>query len=335
MKTIFLPLIAALFMLLGAERGWSLTIILQDIGGTPPTNSIGTGCLSNTMYCAKRVWESAIRDQHTVTLYYGWAEVGGGQHSLITQMGTPNREVVGAIFFNNDSDPTHQSWHIDSTPLTWNDFTNTTYSQKVINLGIGGPINASRCYRWDVSPNTAQLDLFTIALHEIGHALGMSYGNNSFMFECADGDIDVTSGPFWGMTIPMQSNFYGVVSHIAYVSDRTLMAGSFAPGERALPSVLDIVAIAQLSQFKELNLDLKPVLEMSTPYDVQGELKVDLTWLQLLPLPAGMRVALESTQSLDGSWSEVESPVIDTDGLYRVTIPASTTVNAFFRLVLK
>lgn len=326
MKKILLAI--TLILTGGVERAWSLTIIRDFVGGTPPTNSIGTGNLTNIFNAACDVWEVAILDKHTVTVHYGWTNNGSAEHMLITQDGIPNRETEGVIWFNNDDLPEHYLWYLDPKPLKCRQ--DKPYYEFNADLGAG-PINATRWIILDSS--SSHFDLFTVALHEIGHALGMSLGNTSFVNEAVDNDIDITSGPFAGMTIPLQTNIYGVVSHPEYVSSRVLMGGSFGPGERVLPSVLDIVAIAQLSQFKKLNLNLAPILSIDGSCRTNGITTTELSWIHVVPLPTGMQCKVQTGSGFDlFDWSTTTEPISFTDNRYRTSIITNGTAG-FFRLI--
>ena len=310
-------LVSTLALLTSVQNGPALTIIRDFIGGAPGTNDIGSGNVVEIFNAAADIWELAIRDQHVLTLHFGWAPVGGGEHTLIAQGGTPNRETEGTILFNNDNSPIHYHYYLDPTPYDNEEFGN--YMEETINLG-GGPVNATRVFK----SGPASFDLLTTALHEIGHALGMSTANTTFIAESADLDIDVTAPrPFAGTTIPLQSNMYGVTSHIDYVAGRILMAGSYAPGERGLPSVLDIIALAQLCQFSALNVNLVPTLDITA----LGA-NVTVRWPQpLVEFMVEQNTDLRQTNA----WSTVEFPVVMSNGLHTVRLPVTTGKN-FFRL---
>jgi hypothetical protein len=100
------------------------------------------------------------------------------------------------------------------------------------------------------------VDLLSVALHEIGHAMGMCAANTSFTAKSRGGVINISgNAPFAKTVIPLASNYSGVIAHfdateIAYGS---LMSGVNGD-ERRIPSELDILANAQISGLTILNL---------------------------------------------------------------------------------
>jgi len=72
---------------------------------------------------------------------------------------------------------------------------------------------------------------FSVAMHEIGHALGISNGNFSFNMQSQNGYIDILAPlPYAGTRLPLEINNFGITSHLA--TNRTaaawgaVMAGS-------------------------------------------------------------------------------------------------------------
>jgi hypothetical protein len=201
----------ALISLAGSSPVSALTIVRDFIGGEQRHSDTGTGNLHDIFNAAADIWESIILDGHVVTLHYGWASNGGGEHFLNAQGGTPNRETEGTILFNNDDVVGHHHFYLDPTPRRSEEYPG--YLQVFQDMG-GGTVNVTRLYTGGTGAAGLE-DLLSTALHEIGHALGMRLANTSFIGECADGNIGVTSPrPFAGSLIPMASNAGGVTSHI-------------------------------------------------------------------------------------------------------------------------
>jgi hypothetical protein len=222
-------------------------------GGSAPSNAAGGGNLVDIFNTAADVWEAFILDDFTLTLNFGWAPLtrAKASHRLVNEGGTPHRETEGTIRFDNDES---FSWFLDSTPHRSEEYQNLVGSTE--DLG-GGVINVERRYSSSVSGSDAvgRFDLLQTAMHEIGHALGMSNANNAYIAEKTDNEIDVTSPrPFDGSKIPVTG------SHFTTDLNEALMMGTGLPRtQRRYPSAVDILANAQVSQFAEFNLE--PVAE--------------------------------------------------------------------------
>ena len=170
------------------------------------------------------------------------------------------------------------------------------------------------------------MDLMTAALHEVGHALGLSFGNNTFTNEYIDGDIDITSGLFAGMEIPLQQNYNGWISHIDYLSFRTLMSGAWAHGERVIMSAICSEANKQVSGFTDLNSELAPELKITSSDN--GTVK--LSWIQPLP---GQYTVQKCTNLAQANLVTLTNPVsLVQNGGYSMEVPCNDA-SAFFRIM--
>ncbi len=255
-------LIGSLVVLLGiclAPTQAGLIIQRNFTGGAAPGNMAGGGNLINVFNRAADWWESAYTDPNgdgtdfNLSIDYQWAGLGGGTlgvHQLTGQGGSPNRETSAFIRFDNDGSSV---WFADPTPGDNSEYTN--YNEFSNDFG-GGELNSGRVFSGATGFASGRFDLLTVALHEIGHALGLSSANNAFQAENADGDIDVTTGPWDG-------GFAGTVlstrngAHLGDAGNSTNNAlylnmemYPFASASiRKFGSAADILANAQISRF--------------------------------------------------------------------------------------
>lgn len=187
--------------------------------------------------------------------------LNAGQDTTLADGTRVFRETEGTILFN--SDPSI-AFFLDPTPRKSEEFEQFNTSEA--NLG-GGIVNVGRgafandLFTSNTTPAATGFDLFTVALHEIGHALGLSRVNPAAIAELqGDSVIDVGSGlPFVGTQIPTTFGQDGAV-HL----DPSLSTFSAAPvgistlrrGQRRLLSGVDILGAAQISRYA--NVDLNP-----------------------------------------------------------------------------
>lgn len=248
-----LLMLAALIVVLHASDSPALTIVTTFVGGNPPADTSGGGNLMDIVNAAARMWESAYSDPVTITLHFGWAPVGdAGIHTLIEQGGTPNREITGIILFDNSGSV---RFYLDPSPDSNEEYRRRT--EEYQDLG-GGLVNVARVFSSPTGDALGRTDLLSVALHEIGHALGMCTANVAFIGAARQGVLQISENfAYAGTVIPLAVNKAGITSHFdpLQVTYGSVMAG-VGSDERRIPSELDILADAQISGLTPVSTEL-------------------------------------------------------------------------------
>ncbi|MEM8554039.1 MAG: matrixin family metalloprotease [Pseudomonadota bacterium] len=300
------PLVLASFV--SSAPAKALTINVEYLGegdsfflvrtlGTAEIDGItyGGGSLKTVMDQAVKVWESLILDPGTLNIRVGWKDLdnlrGPGTTPTTTGIAAqfPSRDDfqdtnplydtytgnIGDIAFDND-----RPWFADATPLDHGEY--SMFEKSLGDFG-GGELVEGLEYTVPSGDAARGRDLFTTALHEIGHLLGFIQFSNEE--NPMDNQINITSGPFKGSTFDLVDS----ESHFTNSVSGALMLASRNNSTRRLVSEADLAVVAERSGFEELNWDVEAVQgaqNPDSPTPVPGPLPLASLGLGLLALVA-------------------------------------------------
>lgn len=335
MKTKLLLILAVLVFI--AEPVKALTIIPIFDETNMPTNFVGGGNWKSNILAVCRYYESRIRDNATLTIRCEWASLANKAEFSVTMTGgTPNRIKEGKIQFRNDSYEVSQwSFYMDPAPLS-GCTGSAQYFEESADLGEG-PINASRYFTGITTNTQTVIDFRSVVRHEIGHALGLAYDYDAFEAHRAKGYIEISTGQFKGMRIPLENNEgSSFTSHLRIIGTKTMMSNAGIESNMEIDaSDIDLLAIAEVSGFTQLKFGTELNVGISTSVANRGEngKLLDLSWVPVLPMPQGTtQYVVQSCSNLQTPvWTTVECTVSQSNGTYGTTVLA-TEEHAFFRL---
>jgi hypothetical protein len=204
-----------------------------DFGNAPAGSIFGGGGFVDVFNTAAGIWENTLLDSNrSESISFGWGNLGGNTLA-VANVGTSNR-----ITFDNDGS---SNWFLDSSPF--DNFEWSNFSESSADLG-GGTINTGRVFTGPSGAASDRADLLTVALHEIGHVLGLLGGLQD--------PLEIQAPlPFAGTELDLNGGHLNLANSV--------MFNSITLGQRRLLSTADILGVAQAGGYNLVNLDPSPV----------------------------------------------------------------------------
>ena len=251
----------------------AINIVLHYQSGDEPSWDLGGTNLQRCMQAAELYWEDIIQDSWTLDIDYEWADLDDAENwlGLHTSKGTASwagdrREDEALIQFDSVHLGSNRAWFDDPDPLVHQEFGMQQHIcadftvAEVNNWYYSNPSDLVEVNYWgdaltapDPNANAeaqTSTDLFSVCLHEIGHALGLtqsvaeddvSASNPYYRFPGDMVDHDISGAESWSS-----------VNLFHLEANNALMVPSTPLARRRLPSATDVMCMAKASDWTNI-----------------------------------------------------------------------------------
>ena len=267
-------LLSAFLILVTTQQTNAIDIVTtyDSAQSQPPAFDSDASRLQGLVDAAVGIFEDIIEDDFTIDLAFTWGDLGDdGTLGVATTLNTRDgRPTSSRMRFNtNDS----VDWFLDPTPDNHDEYQliQTTVrdlsSADLVDSFSGVPPELLEVGYAGVRANSENtMDLFSVILHEIGHAVGLT--TISIGASANDGDFDIPAQFLGGATAGISVSSEDDIAHLA--APRTSLFPVVVPDIRRLPSATDIFAIASAAGWEEIDLPRKEFLDGSNWNDASS-----------------------------------------------------------------
>jgi len=241
----------------------NLTYDTAGQAGSVPVGDADGSRLMAICQTAADYWEDIIEDSGTLNLQVRYDNgIGGiGKWTEASTGGeSGGRPISGIIHFKGTT-----NWYYDPTPNNHSEYDmrqtlvrDLSVTKRNATFDNNPPLELEVDYMglaFDTAPVLARTntDLYSVVLHEMCHALGMSGQLSTCVAETTDGDYDVSPTLANGAVFSVDVNTTGG-RHI--ICDECLMDTGIGPGKRRLPSATDVLALTTCPNPAWTSIDL-------------------------------------------------------------------------------